>query len=624
MSRAGQRRLRPAARRGGRWPSALPAHLARRLRARGRARGGARRDPRRRRSSPRPTTGRACRCAAPSAAAAVRMRSYPGGSRQLADGWTKNFASGASARPPAPVRRAVAVGQRPPRGRRRRGSALVDGADRVGRVPDLRAAPRCGRSPGSSSRASCAAILRRVGLVPLVDLGAVPGCPCSPSTSSSRARSPLTVVRRSVRWRGRDVDVRGRASREEVALMLRLLMPQALTVVVDVVAWGVFHAGTGYAAHRLGDSRLGRDGWLLRPRRFEAGGRWYRRRLRIHRWKDRLPEAGALFRGRGQQARSCRRTTSPGSSSSSGRPVAPSWRHWWAHGLRPAVRPVEPAARRPGCWSPTACASTCRSSRSSATTGSGPRRYSVAASQPMTRALERPAGRDRAPMRGDVADAARPDRPAADLLVAAQRDPGRLRRGGWISAPLDDGRRRVDQPARARASTSPAPARVDERLFGAVPTVWLQQRLVDGTAALVRRGRRARLRHPLRHHPARSPRLVWFCLRDRFAAWLVAVLDDVRSWASPGTSSTPPHHRGWPPSGGDIGSVDRISDLGWDVLHLDVVGRLTRARPGRQQPRGRDAVAARGRGPAGGPVPLAVGRRRGPRRAARPTPWRWP
>lgn len=79
--------------------------------------------------------------------------------------------------------------------------------------------------------------------------------------------------------------------------MLRLVMPQWLTIVVDIVAWGVFHAATGYAAHRLGEERLGRDGWLLRPRRFEEGGHWYRRRLRVHRWKDRVPEAGALFAG---------------------------------------------------------------------------------------------------------------------------------------------------------------------------------------------------------------------------------------------------------------------------------------------------------------------------------------
>ena len=79
--------------------------------------------------------------------------------------------------------------------------------------------------------------------------------------------------------------------------MLRLVMPQTLTVLVDIVAWGVFHAVTGYAAHRLSDDRLTRDGWLLRQRSFEDGGRWYRRRLRIHRWKDRLPDAGDLFSG---------------------------------------------------------------------------------------------------------------------------------------------------------------------------------------------------------------------------------------------------------------------------------------------------------------------------------------
>ncbi|GAA0969066.1 hypothetical protein ENKNEFLB_03051 [Nocardioides aquaticus] len=79
--------------------------------------------------------------------------------------------------------------------------------------------------------------------------------------------------------------------------MLRLLIPQGVTILVDIVAWGTFHAATGYAAHRLRDERLESDGWLLRERGFEDGGRWYRRRLRIHRWKDRLPEAGALFTG---------------------------------------------------------------------------------------------------------------------------------------------------------------------------------------------------------------------------------------------------------------------------------------------------------------------------------------
>lgn len=74
-------------------------------------------------------------------------------------------------------------------------------------------------------------------------------------------------------------------------------LPNALTVLLDVAAWAVFHAGTGYAVHRLGDRTLVRDWWLLRPRRFEDGGRWYRDRVRINSWKDRVPEAGALFAG---------------------------------------------------------------------------------------------------------------------------------------------------------------------------------------------------------------------------------------------------------------------------------------------------------------------------------------
>ena len=59
---------------------------------------------------------------------AIRMRSYPGGLRQLADGWTKNFASGASAAATGARHRsglwvsahhAVAVGRVLPSSRRR-------------------------------------------------------------------------------------------------------------------------------------------------------------------------------------------------------------------------------------------------------------------------------------------------------------------------------------------------------------------------------------------------------------------------------------------------------------------------------------------------------------------------
>ncbi|MEO7557278.1 MAG: hypothetical protein ABIV94_11815 [Acidimicrobiales bacterium] len=67
--------------------------------------------------------------------------------------------------------------------------------------------------------------------------------------------------------------------------------------IANVGAWAVIHTATGYGAHRLPAARLQRDTWLLRERRWERDGALYVGTLRIKRWKDRLPEAGALFAG---------------------------------------------------------------------------------------------------------------------------------------------------------------------------------------------------------------------------------------------------------------------------------------------------------------------------------------
>lgn len=62
----------------------------------------------------------------------------------------------------------------------------------------------------------------------------------------------------------------------------------------NVVAWAAIHSLTGYAVHRLPIDVLRRDVALLRPRAWEPA---VYERLGIRRWKDRLPEAGALYRG---------------------------------------------------------------------------------------------------------------------------------------------------------------------------------------------------------------------------------------------------------------------------------------------------------------------------------------
>ena len=69
------------------------------------------------------------------------------------------------------------------------------------------------------------------------------------------------------------------------------------TLFVDILAWGLIHLGTGYAIHRAPVRWLDHDTWLFRARAFERDGNLYLTRFRILRWKDDLPEAGAMFAG---------------------------------------------------------------------------------------------------------------------------------------------------------------------------------------------------------------------------------------------------------------------------------------------------------------------------------------
>jgi membrane-associated phospholipid phosphatase len=142
----------------------------------------------------------------------------------------------------------------------------------------------------------------------------------------------------------------------------------------------------------------------------------------------------------------------------------------------------------------------------------------------------------------------------------------------WITAPLGTGDGAATNRLRFGLHVV-GPARADERLFGAVPSVWLQERLVDGSphwydaaAALVYVTHFVSI--PL------ATGLVWFCLRGRFKEWVAAVLtlSLVGSVGYVVYPAAPP----WLASDqGQIGAVARISSSGWDYWHLTEVGRLT-------------------------------------------------
>jgi membrane-associated phospholipid phosphatase len=143
----------------------------------------------------------------------------------------------------------------------------------------------------------------------------------------------------------------------------------------------------------------------------------------------------------------------------------------------------------------------------------------------------------------------------------------------WVNAPLAD--RDVDGGANRLGFGLHVvgPAHADEAVFGTLPSIWLQQRLVDGSthwydavAALVYVTHFVSL--PL------VTGLVWFRMRDRFAAWVATIV----AFTVLGMAgyvvypASPP----WLASQlGAVGPVERISRFGWHYLDLGEVARVS-------------------------------------------------
>lgn len=135
----------------------------------------------------------------------LRMRSYPGGVRQLADGWTKNFASGASAAAPGPMlasvlwvgtHHAVAVGAF---------LALLVAVTGWGSALTW-AGPVLWAAAWVVVAWQLRSVLLRIGSFRWWTWALFPVALLAFDVIFARSVA-LTLVRRSVRWRGREVDL---------------------------------------------------------------------------------------------------------------------------------------------------------------------------------------------------------------------------------------------------------------------------------------------------------------------------------------------------------------------------------------------------------------------------------
>lgn len=84
-------------------------------------------------------------------------------------------------------------------------------------------------------------------------------------------------------------------------------VPDVVAVLLSSSTFAVTSVAVGWGATRLPADRLG-DGPVTRARTWEDGGRVWQRWLRVRRWKDRVPEAGALFGGLSKRRVPSRRT----------------------------------------------------------------------------------------------------------------------------------------------------------------------------------------------------------------------------------------------------------------------------------------------------------------------------
>lgn len=139
----------------------------------------------------------------------------------------------------------------------------------------------------------------------------------------------------------------------------------------------------------------------------------------------------------------------------------------------------------------------------------------------------------------------------------------------WLTAPLADGgpRNRLGLPLHVSG-----PAEADRALFGGVPTLWLQEHLATGSAQWYDAGVALVYATHFVGLPVVTV-LVWLRWRHRLVSWLLAV-----------TALTTSGYAGYvlypaaPPwdaaERGLLAPVERISTIGWELLHLGPVGGL--------------------------------------------------
>ncbi len=67
-------------------------------------------------------------------------------------------------------------------------------------------------------------------------------------------------------------------------------------LLLNISTWVVWFFVIGYLVNLIPAQRLANDTFLTKLNDFEKDGKWYRKYLKINKWKDHLPELGGVFK----------------------------------------------------------------------------------------------------------------------------------------------------------------------------------------------------------------------------------------------------------------------------------------------------------------------------------------
>lgn len=69
------------------------------------------------------------------------------------------------------------------------------------------------------------------------------------------------------------------------------------TLLIDVIAWVIFHLTIGYLCSRIPVDRLNPNQWLFQTFPWEKGGKIYDQIFHVRAWKHLIPNGSALYKG---------------------------------------------------------------------------------------------------------------------------------------------------------------------------------------------------------------------------------------------------------------------------------------------------------------------------------------